>query len=265
VVQFFILDATTQYLEETEKYLTEQGFGNNYLKQTREIGKYKKLKWYNYRFEAGTHYCDFCGAALEGQFDLLDDGRERCAECSKEAITKLKDFKKLYKKTRKEMEKIFGIKLKAKIKIKTCNAAKIAEELGETFTPTPRYDGRTLGFAYRYGGANDIYIENGAPAVETAKTLVHEMTYIWQYANLPDLFEGGKDLVSTEGMAVWAEVQYLTSMGMKERAEAYVHNRLRQNNEYGNGLRVYLEKFPIKDKKEVHSKTPFKCSGNPLD
>lgn len=251
-------------LESTEKYLTEQGFANNYLKQTRENSKHKKLKWYNYYFEAGTHYCDFCGTPLESEYDLLDDGRERCAECSKEAITKLKDFKKLYKKTRKQMEKIFGIKLKAKITIKTCNAQKIAEELGETFTPSANYDGRTLGFAYRYGGANDIYIENGAPAIETAKTLVHEMTHIWQYANLPDLFADGTDLIATEGMAVWAEVQYLTSVGLKDRATDYVYSRLMQNNEYGNGLKKYLEKYPIRDKEKVHTKTPFTCDKNPL-
>ncbi len=251
-------------LDETEKYLTEQGFADNYLKQTRENSKHRKLKWYNYHFEAGKHYCDFCGTPLEDVFDLLDDGRERCPDCSKEAITKVKDFRKLYRKTRKQMEKIFGIKLKAKITIKMCNAQKIAEELGETFTPTAGFDGRTLGFAYRYGGANDIYMENGSPAVETAKTLVHEMTHIWQYANLPCLFENGGDQIAIEGMAVWAEVQYLTSIGLEERAKDYVRARLMQNNEYGNGLRAYLEKYPIRNKAKVHGQTPFSCSENPL-
>ncbi len=255
---------TVLNLEETEKYLTDRGFADNYLKQARESGKYKKLKWYNYHFEAGTHYCDFCGAVLEGSYDLLDDGRERCSECSKEAITKLKDFKKLYKKTRKQMEKIFGIKLKAKITIKTCNAQKIAEELGETFTPSARFDGRTLGFAYRYGGSNDIFIENGAPAVETAKTLVHEMTHIWQYANLPDLFGNVSDPEAIEGMAVWAEVQYLASIGLKARAKDYVYSRLMQDNEYGKGLKRYLEKYPVRDSETVKTQTPFTCSKNPL-
>ena len=158
------------------------------------------------------------------------------------------------------MEKIFGIKLKTKITIKTCNAQKIAEELGETFTPSANYDGRTLGFAYRYGGANDIYIENGAPAIETAKTLVHEMTHIWQYANLPDLFADGTDLIATEGMAVWAEVQYLTSVGLKDRATDYVYSRLMQNNEYGNGLKKYLEKYQLSFAVELANREPEHCN-----
>jgi len=266
---FFLLygyDAVPEILnlEAAERYLMDQGFGNNYLKQTRENSKHKKLKWYNYYFEAGTHYCDFCGTPLEGEYDLLDDGRERCSECSKEAITKLKDFKKLYRKTRKEMEKIFGIKLKAKIRIKMCNAQRIAEELGETFTPSANFDGRTLGFAYRNGKTNDIYIENGAPAIETARTLVHEMTHIWQYANLPEIFEGGTDLTVVEGMAVWTEVQYLTSIGLKDRARDYAYSRLMQDNEYGNGLKMYLEKYPIRNKEKVHKNTPFDLSGNLL-
>lgn len=250
-------------LEATIEYLKDQGFYNNYLKQARE-SKLVKMKWYNYQFENGVHYCDFCGAPLEGKFDLLDDGRERCLECSGEALTKVSEFRKLYKKTRKDMEKIFGIKLKAKISIKTCNAQKIAEELGGTFTPSPGFDGRTLGFACRYGRSHDIYIENGSPAIETAKTLVHEMTHIWQYSNLPDLFEN-RDLEIIEGMAVWAEVQYLMSIGLKDRAEAYVCNRLMQNNEYGIGLKRYLEKFPVSDRSEAPSKSPFKCTRNPLN
>jgi len=250
-------------LDETLTYLNEQGFGDNYLKQTRDSNKYKKMKWYNYQFENGVHYCDFCGAELEGEFDLLDDGRERCLDCSKHAITKVADFKKLYKKTRKQMEKVFGIKLKAKIEIKTCNAQKIAEELGETFSPSPRFDGRTLGFA-RYGGVNDIYIENGSPEIETMKTLVHEMTHIWQYSNMLSLFEN-RDLIVIEGMAVWTEVQFLTSIGLRDRAEAYIANRLMQNNEYGLGLKAYLEKFPIVEKEKVYSKTPFQSKGNPLE
>lgn len=250
-------------LDATLDYLNDQGFGDNYLKQTRESNKYKKMKWYNYHFENGVHYCDFCGAELDGEFDLLDDGRERCAECSSQAITKVAQLKKLYKKTRKQMEKVFGIKLKAKIDIKMCNAQKIAEELGETFTPSPRFDGRTLGFA-RYGGVNDIYIENGSPEIETMKTLVHEMTHIWQYCNMLSLFEE-RDLIVIEGMAVWAEVQFLTSIGMKDRADAYTFHRLMQSNEYGLGLKAYLEKYPISDKDKVTKHTPFKCKGNPLD
>ncbi len=252
-------------LEGTSEYLNDNGFEDNYLKQSRESNKFRRLQWYNYHFEPGVHYCDFCGAVLGKKYDILDDGRERCRACSDEAITKVSDFTRLYKETRKDMERIFGIKLKTKIKIRMCNAKRIAEELGETFVATPGFDCRTLGFAVRGGRKSDIYIENGAPRIETAKTLVHEMTHTWQYENIPELFNGEHDLSHTEGMAVWAEVQYLMSIGLKDRAVNYIYARLQTANEYGLGLKMYLEKFKVNDGKTAAGNSPFKCSKDPLE
>jgi hypothetical protein len=65
-------------------------------------------------------------------------------------------------------------------------------------------------------------------------------------------------------MAVWAEIQYLVSIGMKERAESYMNARSYSDNEYGNGMKMYLKKYPIQDKPRVHRGTPFNCKRNPL-
>jgi hypothetical protein len=56
-----------------------------------------------------------------------------------------------------------------------------------------------------------------------------------------DLFENNNDLIAIEGMDVWLEVQYLTSIGLKERAEEYVCNRLMQNNKYSKALGSILK------------------------
>lgn len=253
-------------LEATLKYLKENGFEDNYLKQSRDSAKNTKLKWYNYRYEPGEHYCDFCGTKLEGKISVLKDGRERCNECKKTAINRVRQFKKLYKEAHRQMEEIFGIKIKSKIQIRITNAEEIAKEGGYEFTPTPGFDGRALGFAQRLGnGKTRIMLENGAPKLETEKTLVHEMTHIWQYENMLNLWSPERDLVAIEGMAVWVEAQYLTSLGLEERAKAYVDARCYEDSEYGQGMREYIKRYPLRKGKKVTRGTPFcKPGQNPL-
>lgn len=252
-------------LEATYDYLKNSGFGDNYLKQTRDNARDTKLKWYNHRFEPGEHYCDFCGAKLEGKISVLKDGRERCKECKETAITKVSAFRKLYKQTHQRMEQIFGIKINSKISIRITNAEEIARESGYEFKPTPGFDGRALGFAQPLGnGKTRIVLENGAPRLETEKTLVHEMTHIWQFENMGCLWEP-KDLVAIEGMAVWTEAQYLICNGQEERAQAYVAARSMENSEYGQGMREYVRKFPLRKGKNARRNTPFDYPGrNPL-
>ncbi len=253
-------------LTATLDYLNENGFGDNYLKQTRDSAKNTKLKWYNYRPEPGEHYCDFCGTKLEGKISVLKDGRERCNECKKTAINRVGQFRKLYKEVHRQIEDIFGIKIKSKIKIRITNAEEIAKEGGYEFKPTAGFDGRALGFAQRLGnGKTRIMLENGAPRLETEKTLVHEMTHIWQYENMLNLWSPERDLVAIEGMAVWTEAQYLTSQGLGERAKAYVDARSHEDSEYGQGMREYIKRYPLRNGRKVHRGTPFcKPGQNPL-
>ncbi len=258
VPEAFDLDATYEYLK-------ANGFADNYLKETRESAKNTKRKWYNNRFEPGVHYCDFCGTKLEGKISVLKDGRERCKDCEATAITKVGQFKKLYKQAHKRMEEIFGIKINTKISIRITNAQEIAKEGGYEFTPTPGFDGRALGFAQQLGnGKTRIYLENGAPRLETEKTLVHELTHIWQFENMGCLWQP-KDLVAIEGMAVWTEAQYLICNDQKERAEAYVAARCTEETEYGAGMREYVKKYPLREGKKATKNTPFSYPGqNPL-
>ena len=252
-------------LEGTYNYLKENGFDDNYLKHTRENAANTKRKWYNTRFEPGVHYCDFCGAKLEGKISVLKDGRERCKECEATAITKVKEFRKLYRTVHARMEAVFGIKIKSKIQIKITNAKEIAAECGYEFEATPGYDGRALGFAQPLGnGKTRIYLENGSPRLETEKTLVHELTHIWQFENM-DCLWNPKDLVAIEGMSVWVEAQYLICNGEAERAQAYVASRMTENSEYGQGMREYVNKFPFTNGKTAKRNTPFSYPGrNPL-
>ena len=254
-------------LEGTLGFLAECGFDYGYLTQARQNAKDGKRRWYNTRFEPGEHYCDFCGTKLKGKISVMKDGRERCQECTATAITKVRDFKKLYKNVHRRMEDVFGIKIKTKIKIRITNAEEIARECGYTFNPTPGVDSRALGFAQRMGnGTTRLVLENGAPKLETEKTLVHELTHVWQYENMGCLWEPKRDLVAIEGMAVWSEAQYLMCIGLEERADAYVQSRIGEQSEYGQGMREYIRKFPLRSSRTAKKGTPFTYIGkNPLN
>lgn len=259
VPESFDLDATLEYLRKC-------GFEDNYLFRARGDAKGSKLKWYNHRFEPGAHYCDFCGTKLEGTISVMKDGRERCANCKSTAITKVRAFRRLYKQTHVRMEEVFGIKINSHISIKITNAKTIAKECGYEFKPTPRFDGRALGFAQQLGnGKTRIMLENGAPRLETEKTLVHELTHVWQYENMDCLWHP-RDLVAIEGMAVWTEAQYLMCNNEEERADAYVRGRTMENSEYGQGMREYIRKYPLRKGRTAKGGTPFSRPGkNPLN
>lgn len=207
----------------------------------------------------GVHYCDFCGARMEpGTYDVLKDGRERCPECGKDAIRTRDQFKKVYRETVQEMQDIFGIQFPEHIRARMSNAKKVNEGLTD-YKPSPWCDPRVLGYA----SGNTILVENGAPRWKMKSTLVHELTHVWQHGNWPsDYFAkyGADENVTrmTEGMAVWVEVQYLLSMGEKERAIRYKRGREADSSVYGLGMKEFLKRYPAQEKKIIpRGRSPF--------
>lgn len=247
-------------LEDTLRYLNERQFNDSNLQHTRKIrSEFDDGSDYDPN-QPGQHYCDFCGCLLQkGQYVVLKDGRERCPECSKDAVKTRKQFRQVYLETVREMEEIFDIKLDYKIKVKMANAKKVNEGFKE-YEPSPRMDARILGYA---SGGECIMVENGAPKWKMKSTLVHELTHIWQHHNwtaeiLNKYGEDERVTMTMEGMAVWTEIQYLMSMGEKERAIRYKRNRDIDTSVYGVGMKKFLKKYPVKERKTVDKKhTPF--------
>lgn len=253
-------------LKETLIFLKEHQFNDsNIHKSRKKTPEFDEGSNYD-PSQPGTHYCDFCGRPLEkGKYDILKDGRERCPECGKDAIKTRKQFKAVYSETLKEMERIFGITIDCPIKVRMVNANKVNDIPGEKFTPTPRMDGRVLGYAQSSKDGYKILVENGAPKWKMKSTLVHELTHIWQYRNWSeeDVRKICRDEVSrgliVEGMAVWGEVQYLLSMGEEERAIMYKRSREMDMSVYGVGMKKFLKKYPAKKISSMtDKKTPFK-------
>ena len=253
------------YLKETYLFLKENHFDDSNIHKSRKrTPEFDEGSTYD-PSQPGVHYCDFCGKPLEkGEYDILKDGRERCPDCSKDAIKTRKQFKEVYKQTLEEMERIFGISIDCRIKVRMVNAKKVNDIPGYKFTPTPQSDGRVLGYAQKTKNVYKLLVENGSPRWKMKSTIVHELSHIWQYENWDEdeiktkYPEQVSRDIAYEGMAVWAELQYLMAMGEKERAVRYKRNRELDASVYGVGMKKFVDKYPIKEKSNFDAKkTPF--------
>ena len=247
----------------TIKYLTKYGYDRNPLQQVRDGVKAAEADNAKYDpHKEGSHFCDFCGVELAGgEYELLKDGRERCNHCSSTALRTGEEFKEVYKMVVRNMEIFFGIKLNVAIKVRMTDAKTIAKHFGEEFVATPGFDGRVLGFAQKDSSGYSLYIENGSPKLAAMATIAHELTHIWQYQNWDEkmiLSKYGKQyrLEIYEGMAKWAEIQYLLYLNEISYAKRQeIVTRLRDD-EYGRGFIQYAKKYPLAYRHEKNA-TPF--------
>ena len=220
----------------------------------------------------GVHFCDFCAKPLVGSdHQVLKDGRERCAECSKTVVRDPSEIKGLFREVRRRMEQHFDIKFKNEIGVNVVNAKKLSQ--GE-FTPTPGFDARAIGYVEVKRGRQVMMLENGAPRVRFMSTCAHELTHCWQnqtpyFQSLHELVSRGEMqssamLVIVEGHAAWTEVQYLFLVGEAENASYIMDNYLRRDDVYGEGFRLYMERYGITKGPVIVRDTPFDHPEGPL-
>ncbi len=258
-------------VEATHSYLESLGFGNNELKQAREKLDIAQM------IENGLlpdgkekHVCDFCGVPLTGtEYEVLDDGRDRCKQCGRTSVKTEAEFKELYKTVKRNLETFYGVRITAPVRVQMVNSKKLHRNMGKTFVPTGNQDGRVLGFARRRNGKYTIFIENGAPRLKSTMTMAHELIHIWQYLNWNDKLiqkkYGQKQLLEVyEGMAMWGAIQYAYLIGETVTAKREeIVTRMRPD-EYGRGFNKYLAKYPLSADAGLCGKTPFSDVDNPL-
>ena len=247
------------------------GCANNYLTQARKNRDAAEFVEKNFvPNRKGVHYCDFCGCELTGtEFDMLADGRERCIRCGKTAVRTADEFKNIYKNVIRNMDAFFGVRITKPVRINMVNANRLHKALGQSFVPTGNADGRILGVAIKSKEGYTILMENGAPALQSTMTMVHELTHIWQYLNWDSkeiLRKYGKEqnLEVYEGMAKWVEIQYaylINEAAAGKREE--IITKLR-NDEYGKGFLKYLEHYPLSTGAAQAQATPFDDPAKPL-
>ena len=217
------------------------------------------------------HVCDFCGRTVPvDNLEKLKDGRERCKECKHNAIKDKQEAKQIFADTLRGMQNAFDIVFENPISVKFVSAWRLNRRLGRNFIPTTRFDSRYVGFVVAKRGKQVMWLENGRPEDSLISTIAHELTHVWQHQNdyfmeiysiMPE--QEYKEII--EGMAKWAEVQYLIFAGMEEKAKRVRDNVMRQDDEYGRGYRRFLAKYPHALNKDGLKRSPFRHPDGPLE
>lgn len=247
---------------DTLSYLRSLGFGDNPLQRARRAVATARETQFVFQTETAD-YCDFCFAPLTGvEFDLLADGRERCNRCSRSVVRTQVEFAEIVKAVRDGLEVAFDIRLSLPAQLHMVNAKEIARRSGETFVATPGVDPRVLGFASKDREGYSLFIENGAPKLAATATMAHELTHIWQYRSWNEReilgrYGAGSRLMIYEGMASWAEVQYLyyiKEFDYARRQEEYTRAR---TDAYGEGFNAFVDRYPINRDGDTDRDSPF--------
>ena len=247
-------------LESLMKYLTLRGWGNNELKEARERDILEKTML---DFDAANH-CDFCGLPLSGvSYERINDGRVRCNECATSAIDNEQEFIETFTHALGTMESFYNIDINVAVAVGMTDAKTIAKGAHAVFVPSHYFTPRVLGFAKYYRGKYSILVENGAPRLMAVKTLVHELTHIWQYINWKDedikkIYGNGsnRDLVY-EGMAEWSAIQYLYLIGETNFAREQELICEERDDAYGIGFVLFRERYPLITTSKVIKNSPF--------
>lgn len=188
----------------------------------------------------GTRQCDFCGRVLpDAEFDRLEDGRERCAQCRSTAVDTVPALKRVYDEARQFLVHHLGEKIRRDVKVEFGNAAQVQEAAGRPFMPTAEFDRRSTGIASREGNDFAILVENGQPYHSTLAVIVHELTHIWQFSYLDyERMIQEHGLLLTEGHAQWAAIQCLRRRGL---APEWCAAEEARSDVYGHGYRMIQE------------------------
>ncbi len=243
-------------VDATLEFLNGLGFGDNELHQVRKGAVVETP------VQVAEEQCDFCGLPLSGvAYDVLTDGRVRCATCSATAIHTVEQFRALYQRVLPTMEGLYDIRLGMPVRVRTADAKVIAKQLGSVYKPTKKFDARAVGFARMDRDGFAIYIENGAPRLAAIETISHELTHIWQYVNWDQkgkrYGKGSNRDIIYEGMAMWASIQFLYLIGEGSFARRKEEITLSREDAYGEGFRLYCQKYPLSRSSEMPLRTPF--------
>lgn len=250
-------------IEESLQFLRDQGFGDGALAQSRQAlieERHKKFEFGSF----GVGHCDFCFVELMGgAFDSLQDGRRRCTRCSRSVLATEEAFRDEFELVRRNMEMAFGISITTPLVVRMVNAREIARRSGEAFTPTPDVNPRVLGFVEVKGGAQALYIENGSPRISAVTTMAHELTHVWQVANWNEAdierrYRKEHVTAVKEGMAVWAQIQYLFMTRELSYAERQMVYSLAREDEYGVGFRKFASRYRLSEDGQPDAHSPFR-------
>ena len=259
-----------QDLEGTKAFLQALGFDGGELRQAR-AGKHVAENFRNAdKNKNNQMFCSYCGAEIAGvEFYRLPDGRLRCTTCSSTVIKSKAEVEELCQRVVANMEKFFGATIDVPVSIDVVDERKLKKKIG---VPLGTRDGQSnliLGVAINKKKKYSIVLENGAPRISLIATFAHELTHIWQYTHWDDKkgfkkCSKGKRLLVYEGMAKWAEIQYLYLIGETAVAQREEMITRARQDEYGLGFCIYEDRYPLSREAMSCEDTPFTPDGYPL-
>ncbi|MBQ9992116.1 MAG: hypothetical protein IJP33_01660 [Firmicutes bacterium] len=258
-------------LEGTKSFLQEIGFDGGELRQARE-GKSFAEAFRNADKNKSNHmYCSYCGSEIAGvEFYRLPDGRVRCTACSSTVVKTKAEVEELCQRVIANMDNFFGATIDVPISVEVVDELKLKKKIGIPLGTKDSQSMLILGVAINKNKKYKIILENGVPRISLIATFAHELTHIWQYMhwdNKKNFKEcpKSKRLLIYEGMAKWAEIQYLYLVGetnVAKREEYITRNR---KDEYGLGFCLYENRYPLSREAMTCEETPFTPDRYPFD
>ncbi len=262
--------STALDLEGTKSFLQNIGFDGGELRQARE-GKDCAEKLRNAdKNKKNQMYCSYCGEEIAGvEFDRLPDGRLRCTTCSSTVVKTKAEVEELCQRVIANMENFFGATIDVPVSVEVVEERKLKRKIGVLGTK----DSQSIlihGVAINKNKKYSILLENGAPRISLISTFAHELTHIWQYVHWDNQKSFKKcpksnRLLIYEGMAKWAEIQYLYLVGetaVAKREEFITRNR---QDEYGQGFCLYEDYYPLSREAMACEDTPFTPGSYPFE
>ena len=257
-------------LDGTIAFLQNIGFDGGELRQARR-GKEYSAAMKSQGADSGTRIvCSYCGEEISGvDYYRMPDGRMRCSICSRTLVKTKEELTRIYKRILNNMEVFFGASFTVPVNVEMMDERNLKKKLKRPLSEVDDKSFLLLGVAVNRKKDYSVYLENGAPRIAVIATFAHELTHIWQYTHWtdPKLFpklSGKERLLIYEGMAKWAEIQYLYLVGetsAARREEEYTRTR---KDEYGIGFCLYENRFPLTRDAMICGETPFRTDGYPL-
>lgn len=253
----------------TRNLLQSMGFDGGELRQARQGKDYAAA------LQAGgdelTARCSYCGREISGvEYYRMPDGRLRCTTCSNSVIKSPAAVQEILDRVLANLDSFFGATISVPIAIELLEQRKLKKKLQCPLSQIDNQSILILGAAVNKKRKYSILLENGAPRISLIATFAHELTHIWQYTHWDEVegfrkCAGSKRLLIYEGMAKWAEIQYLYLVGettVAQREEAFTRQR---QDEYGIGFRIYENTYPLVREAMTCTNTPFTPGRYPLE
>ncbi len=258
-------------LDNTKEFLKGIGFDGGELRQARD-GKDRAADFQNpEKGKSNQMYCSYCGTEIAGvEFYRLPDGRLRCTSCSSTLVKTKTEAEELCSRVIANMDNFFGATIDVPVSIRVLDERKLKKKIGVPLGTKDSQSMLILGVAINKKKKYSILLENGAPRISLIATFAHELTHIWQYThwdNRKDFKKcpKSKRLLIYEGMAKWAEIQYLYLVGetnVAKREEYITRNR---EDEYGIGFCLYEDYYPLSREAMTCEDTPFTPNSYPFE